>query len=374
MSAPTPLKNSKSLQAEKYFPQLDGVRGIACALVLFSHFWPNGPVHDFLNWGYIGVRLFFTLSGFLITGILLDARRQSNSKENGQILRSFYARRVLRIFPLYYSVLFLRLWLGPAPAPGDTASLLTFTANWQFVAAGKLETAGHFWSLAVEEQFYIFWPWVILFVPHRFLSTVIAAVMVQAPVVRLWMALAKVSVIGITFNTPGCLDTLGAGALLAWARHQPDGSLLTRRLVKWASIALVPLVAVSFPGGHWRTHYLAIFGLGDVLWAALALLFIHRAAEGFPGVAGAILGSGPLAYFGRISYGVYVYHGFAHLVLPWFFRHFNVEDPPTGWGRSLALTIGSIAVAALSWRFFEAPINQWKRLFPYRTRTERQTV
>ncbi len=195
-------------RAPGYMPQLDGIRAIAAGLVVFSHFFPPSTVHDATNWGYVGVRLFFVLSGFLITGILLDAR-EITATPRAEILKNFYARRALRIFPIYYLTLFVLIGIGYLVNASEIAAYLTYTANWYIIWHGPDDLqAVHFWSLAVEEQFYVVWPWLILLLPRRYVLPAIIAAICLAVAVRFTLVMQRTSVIAITFNTVGCLDAL----------------------------------------------------------------------------------------------------------------------------------------------------------------------
>lgn len=152
----------------KRLPPLDGLRGLAIVLVMFFHFGQglnrqNLEQHAFrtlFDFGGSGVDLFFVLSGFLITGILLNSRHSDN------YFSRFYMRRILRIFPLYcFSVLVVWLFVIPAEHPGVTADLrnkliwnLGYVQNWRLDCVPHL---GHYWSLAIEEQFYLIWPFVV---------------------------------------------------------------------------------------------------------------------------------------------------------------------------------------------------------------------
>jgi peptidoglycan/LPS O-acetylase OafA/YrhL len=162
-----------SIAARAHIPALDGLRGIAILLVIphnadiFSQSAPwLWPIALVAHAGWIGVQLFFVLSGFLITRNLLDTRRDAN------YLRSFYVRRALRIFPLYFLTLFVGLVVLPHVvqfSPGALAShhnqvwLWTFLSNWAQPYGLEVSGFSHFWSLAVEEQFYLVWPFVVLF-------------------------------------------------------------------------------------------------------------------------------------------------------------------------------------------------------------------
>jgi peptidoglycan/LPS O-acetylase OafA/YrhL len=173
-----------------YMPQLDGLRAIAVIAVLLHHFIDTEYLPLFLSqipFGYLGVRLFFVLSGFLITGILL---RERLAIESGHVtisiaFRQFYIRRFLRIFPLYYLVIAITLAFGLEEATEYWLSLSTYTFNIEISLQGWYPSYfAHFWSLSVEEQYYVFWPWLILVVRRKFLVPATVLLVAFAPIFR----------------------------------------------------------------------------------------------------------------------------------------------------------------------------------------------
>ena len=151
-----------------YRPQLDGLRAVAVLAVAWSH-WER-PYQFGIPFG-AGVHLFYVLSGFLITGILLEVRQQH---QRGAALRTFYIRRALRIFPAFYLTLAFAWWAEVPPLRETLAWHATYLSNAQIVLTETWPGAiSHFWSLAVEEQFYLLWPWLIVFVPERLLLRVV---------------------------------------------------------------------------------------------------------------------------------------------------------------------------------------------------------
>lgn len=356
----------------RYMPQLGGVRAVAAGLVVFHHFFPQSPVRDALPWGYFGVRLFFVLSGFLITGILLEARPGDDRGRAG-VLRSFYVRRALRIFPIYYLTLAVAAAFDHSSGLGQVASYLTYSANWfitwrsQVGLSAEPLLAAHFWSLAVEEQFYLVWPWLILYLPRRWILPAILAAVALAPAVRLVLVARQYTVVSITFNTFGCLDTLGAGSLLAYARSS-WGEAAAGRLARWAGRSAIPLLFLSLPTGWWPTHYVVLYTLQDLCWGCLSLYLVWAAATETTGVAGRVLAAAPMAYLGRISYGIYVYHGFAGGAVPRLFEVIGLPYPDGVYWRAAVLIAASIALASASWHLLESPLNELKRYFPYHSR------
>jgi peptidoglycan/LPS O-acetylase OafA/YrhL len=350
-------------------PQLDALRAFAVLAVLAFHYVPG--VSASLQLGPIGVRLFFVLSGFLITGILLDCRR---AVDDGHVspwlaLRSFYARRFLRIFPLFYFVLIATALLDIPRVRETFFWHASFLSNLYFSLTG--EWAGptsHFWSLAVEEQFYLFWPWVILFTPRRRLLRVVLCVIVAAPVFRLLGTLYGPNLIAPFILPFGCLDTLGAGALLAILSDAPVGFAVWRQRMTRAGLWVGgPLMAAVLVADYYGRMGLFVAVAIDIATALLSVWLIARAAEGFGGRAGRALEFKPLLHIGMVSYGLYVYHNFMPYLVP--YELLRLVPYIYGLGPALLWTICAVTIASFSWAAFESPLNSFKRYFPYSGKT-----
>jgi len=356
-------------RALPYMRQLDGVRGLAIAAVLVQHFASRDNVLRFLPWGWFGVRLFFVLSGYLITQILLDGRLLADAEGSGhgRLLRRFYIRRLLRIFPVYYLTLLTAAVLNVPHVRDDFWWYAAYLSNWPATGIAIDGPAGHFWSLAVEEQFYFIWPWLILFLPRRVLLPAVLLLIGAAPVSRVLFSLIGYDLFEAQRVTPSCFDALGLGALLALAaRLSPEG-LQARTLDRTCTLAAIPLglVLVAAPAGD--SQQLVWLGLVDTALALLFAWFVGRAVIGFPGRMGKLLAWGPLVYMGKISYGLYVFHQF---FAPRFFfsqswlQPYLLAQPPE-WQRMLVPLACVFALAVISWHCFEKPINDLKRYFPY---------
>jgi peptidoglycan/LPS O-acetylase OafA/YrhL len=349
--------------------QLDALRAFAVLAVIVQHTVPLPPA---VKLGRTGVRLFYVLSGFLITGILLRARRGCPGGREGRgALRSFYARRFLRIFPLYYLVLGLAVLLA-LPAVGEhLASCATYTSNIQSAVEGSFfpPPLGHFWSLAVEEQFYLFWPLLILFLPTRRLLPAILLTIVIGPVSRLLLLRYAGRPVAWEVATTSCLDTLGVGALLALFASSGRLSPAARaRIGRWslgAGLALLGLVVVARVTGRLYTPSII---LEDTAYVFLFGWLVSRAARGFGGWGKRILELRPLVYLGTISYGVYVYHNVVPVVARVAEERLGVPTGlPAKEGPAFCLYVAAVtvALAACSWHLFEAPLNRLKKHFPY---------
>lgn len=341
-----------------YRPQLDGVRAFAVAAVCWSH-WERG--HQFgLPFGS-GVHLFYVLSGFLITRILFDLRSaratiETASSSGAMILARFYVRRLLRIAPAFYVTLALAA-LASVPLVRESwpwhASYLSNI--WIFARAQWPSHISHLWSLAVEEQFYLVWPLVILFAPARAIAPIVVAAIAIAPLFRWTLVALGYRETMTAVLVPGSLDSLGIGALLAWMTvTRPDASPAFARLLLRVGLPIWTLTLGADASG------LALLPvLRAVAQTAQACVFgwlVARAADGFSGAFGRLLASSPVTFVGRISYGVYLAHGFAGLMVAGLLARLGITEPLSEPLRFVALASVTLAVATLSWHLVEAPM------------------
>lgn len=334
-----------------YRPQLDALRAAAVATVLLWHFGSRPAAIRALAVS-AGVRLFFVLSGFLITSILLHARDTRDSQTSiGAAAGRFYLRRGLRVAPVYYATLLIAFTAG-VPAVRDAwAWHAAYLSNVFFALRGQWDgPASHLWSLAVEEQFYLLWPWLVLcLAPRRFRHLTIAAVLV-APVLRLVATLQGYPATDLLLT--GCLDSLGCGALLAVWRHEgtwPANQKWLTMAAACASVSLAILLVVQ-----WTTTT-ALLALQPTLISIVLTWIVAGAVRGFHGPAGRWLEWRPLLYIGKVSYGIYLFHNFMPTTLSYIERLGAPVVP--GPGRVVVLVGLTIACASLSWTFFERPIN-----------------
>ncbi len=321
--------------ARDRIPVLDGIRGIAILLVMTFHFWISDLASGTALWdriygdvagiGWIGVDLFFVLSGFLITGILYDSRESPN------YFRVFYGRRTLRIFPLYYASLAILFLFGPyvmahvyRPAmaemeTGTTVKLFawTYLLNWYEGLKGWNVVAHplqHFWSLSVEEQFYLIWPLLVLKLARRRLMGVCAGLMALALMLRGVMYGLHFPFAAYTWTICRA-DSLAIGAVVALASRDPDD---WKVLLKWARrLALPALAAVILgrilnprctvgpgdtPDFFMNTFELTLAGIFFAACIAIAVAS-HKESLGHR-----LLASSFLRFFGKYSYCLYVCH------------------------------------------------------------------
>jgi peptidoglycan/LPS O-acetylase OafA/YrhL len=377
-----------------HIPALDGLRGIAVLLVLLHHFALYGDFEAHTTFekvvsmlfaaGWSGVDLFFVLSGFLITRILYSTNRERH------YFRNFYLRRTLRIFPVYYATLALFFFvapvvswsIGPLPAVLDEPyrSLLSdqgwywgYLVNIQIALHGwpGFSALAHFWSLAIEEQFYLVWPLVVFCLSRSNLIRLCALLILLALAFRVQLAWTG-EILAAYVLAPARLDALAVGALLALLACGPGGLVTWRRVAAaaaGASAAALFVLAV-LRRGLWTDDPLTIT-LGLTLLACLfgsaLVLAVTSPADGW--LTRTLTGR-PLVAIGRYSYGIYVFH---HVIALGMGRLFTVGDLPLVAGSQLPalaiyVLIGSglsLAVAALSWHAFELRFLRLKERFGY---------
>jgi peptidoglycan/LPS O-acetylase OafA/YrhL len=360
-----------SAPIDRYLPQLDTLRALAVALVIVQHGTPGRYAFKWwFPWGGVGVRLFFVLSGFLITQILLTEKRcvEADPRQLGYSLRVFYVRRFLRIVPLFYLSLAVFAALDVPPVRQTIWWHVAYASNFYFVHHGDWHGhVSHLWSLAVEEQFYLFWPWVVLLTPRRWLLPLTAALFALAPLSRYWsmtQGLGEVAAVGLPTS---CFDALLSGAAIAMLSE--PGSSLGRWRRPFTRVALaigLPLMVglCVLKGG--RPSQPLVF----VVWWDVGLsLFCCWLIDLFvrlQGVAARICAPAPLVLLGRISYGVYVLHNFVPYVVERALRSAGIvwrAEFPVPVLMGAAYTIVVATVVFLLW---ERPINRLKKYFPYR--------
>jgi peptidoglycan/LPS O-acetylase OafA/YrhL len=373
-------------------PVLDGIRGIAVLLVMMFHFWIvaflggagfwERAYDDVAGMGWIGVDLFFVLSGFLITGILYDSR------ELPHYFRVFYGRRTVRIFPLYYAALTIFFLIGPfvlthvyRPAladmqSGTTVKLFawTYLLNWYegFKGWGAVaHPLQHFWSLSVEEQFYLIWPFLVLKLARRRLIGVCAGLMAVALTLRAVLYLLHLPFAAYLWTICRA-DSLAMGAIVALAARDPGDWQI---LLKWARRLALPALGTILlgrilnprctvgpgdtPTFFMNTFELTLAGIFFAAWIAIAVAS-HRESLGHR-----LLASPFLRFFGKYSYCLYVSHlpvivifakaglNSTHLATR---LHSELRSVLAVNGVALAV---SIMIALASWHLYE---KQWLKL------------
>jgi peptidoglycan/LPS O-acetylase OafA/YrhL len=360
-------------RSNDYLPQLDGIRALAIFAVLVSHFLPeDSAIGRVAQWGRLGVILFFTLSGFLITGILLRYRDFSAAAMVSPLsgLRVFYIRRFLRIFPIYYLTVVVIALGGYEYVRKPILWHMTYTSNISLAFFGRLYGYSvHLWSLCVEEQFYLLWPCLVMFTAKRTLPKIALAIIVGSVLYKAVGSLAGLNWVATNFVLFGCLDSLALGALYAIHRHKnPNSKGDTGWLSRMGLFLGVPSLIVlqwfraSSSAAASSTLYVASVDLATAL-AFLPLL--QNAACRSTNLVGKALSWTPIRYVGKISYGIYLYHYFLVPVCQLAMHRLGWEISPQGYPMLFICTPLCIALASLSWYVVEGPINGLKRHFQF---------
>ncbi len=365
---------------QPHVPELDGVRGIAVLLVILVHFGDyvptqRIPIADALragfDFGWVGVDLFFVLSGFLITGILLEAKGSPN------YFRSFYMRRVLRILPLYYLSVAVYFWLirpGQVPA-SEQVWYWTYLANWRIAYdPDTLVGLSHFWSLAIEEQFYLVWPLLVFLVPESALLWVCVGFILSALGLRNVPAFQALHAQYYQFLyalTPFRVDSLAFGALSAVVmRRRPLAALADRWLGAAFLTGCLATISVVAAGRSIQpfTNLMDVWGFSAIALVCATVVFYARSRTGSNALFPKALRSGVLRSFGKYSYAIYIIQWPLSLKVDEFFR------TRIAWGGGLGAALVSIVVgtalsyglAWLSWNLIEKHFLRLKAQFPYR--------
>jgi peptidoglycan/LPS O-acetylase OafA/YrhL len=331
------------------------------------------------NYGSFGVELFFVLSGFLITGILYDSWHKPN------YFRNFYARRSLRIFPLYYGVLVLVFFVAPLIPilRGEELSYLVDRQAWAWLYGINIYLAKegswsfsyieHFWSLAIEEHFYLFWPLVVFFAGKRprTLMAVSLTIAVGAMLARLTGHILGLNWWTTYVLTPFRLDGLALGAFLAVAARQPGG--LARMAASLPAVAAAggALLAVSyiFPGPVLSQGMPLVAPVRSALiQVLLACLLVWALVAPEESAVKRFFCSRAMVFLGAYSYGLYVYHHFFSFYL----SHNNTDVELGRWLGSHGLAVAvqatggmaaSLALAYVSYELYEKRFLKMKRFF-----------
>ncbi|WP_143306695.1 acyltransferase family protein [Chitinophaga vietnamensis] len=360
-----------------YIRSLDGVRAIAISGVMLFH-W------DILRFGWVGVPLFFVLSGYLISGILLREKQRPDSL--AAKLKKFWIRRALRIFPLYYGYLLLfvvifLVWGYPADYKQELPWLLTYTYNYTaFHGVPFSPVYSHFWSLCVEEQFYLFFPPAVLLLRVSQLRKLTIAMLVAGPLYRLLFSLYlrhmgqsdTVVYDAVFWSTPSNLDAFFTGAAIHlfelparvkrphWLFAGVLAATLLAGGINYLSIkdsfsASVPYISqlgfIMRHSGHWQEVWYNCFFFP--LAGALLLLMVSPYRNPLRNALQHLFESRPLVAVGKVSYGMYLYHW---IIMELMWQPFlNRQQGPFKYLYFIVFFLVVYAVSYISYRWFE----QW---------------
>lgn len=353
----------------KYIPGLNGLRAVAVFLVIFFHWGlPVLPCLSILKYilpdGRFGVNLFFVLSGFLITSILLIEKEKhvENPDKNKRIIITFYKRRFLRIFPIYYITLAILFFFNLPDFKTNLLFYLTYTENFRVYFDKFWDSFSHTWSLSVEEQFYLVWPFIIIFSKKSQLLSVLILFVFIGPA----FSVIQTKVFGNGFNyyilTPTCFDAFGIGALLSYFYIEEKMEHFKKyiKILLPFAIILIFYWKLAATGGHFqyfRRFFESIVSCGLILFCL---------SNSFVSLRNKLLENEVMHQLGTVSYGIYLFH-YPLPYLYWTARskiHFSLGKHDLLISYALMLII-LLFLAFLSYYFIEKPILNLKNGFKY---------
>jgi peptidoglycan/LPS O-acetylase OafA/YrhL len=352
-----------------HFPALDGLRGVACLLVVFYHNFP--ALHGYLFFGWLAMDIFFVLSGFLITDILINTIGSEN------FLKNFYARRLLRVFPLYFTSMILFLLVLPFvinfPFPIDyflsnQIYYWTFLQNWLLILHPHPSQSylNHLWSMAVEEQFYLLWPFIFIAIRKpKPLLALLAVLLIVFNVVRFWLWINHIEGFNyFSFFSFTRIDGICIGCMVALLQK-----LNTNFIGKNTAIIVLAFAAINFifylvnlRYGNTFPYILVGYSTFSMVFGLLVYDLINQRTKFFE----LILSVSFLRFFGMISYGTYIFHWPLYLLIsPWLTNWAVVHLPqfPPSLFASIIATLLAFCIGYTSYRFFELRFLRLKKYF-----------
>lgn len=360
----------------KHIKQLDTIRAIAIILVIICHWIPATSLINKLPNGALGVDIFFVLSGFLITSILFSNRlsAEENQQTKWSVLKNFYLRRTLRIFPVYYLTIFLLFIFQASTLIDIRPSFLyyvTYTQNFYFFNLQEWPgSLSHFWSLAVEEQFYLVWPFAVLLVRRKYILHLVIVFILIGVISQCVMRNVNMNT-ALTFT---CFDAFGMGALLSWVVTFRQAKL--RQFFYWlsifAAICLLLFIIVLLPSVN-KFIFIPQRTLHSImaLWVITYILINHdnKTLKG-----GFVFNNRALIFLGKISYGLYLYHNLIPATINSKFVNIYLNPLLPDWlyirhWGELFLVENAILLLLLSWLSYvivEKPFLKLKDRFVYR--------
>lgn len=346
-----------------HYPALDGLRGFAALAVLAFHTYLN------VFWlGWIGVPFFFVLSGFLITGILTDSKKAHN------YFTVFYARRSLRIFPIYFLTILLVLVFGfiNRMAVQDVWLYFFYVQNFKLSFNNWIISfpfcANHTWSLAIEEQFYIFFPLLVYFLKERILIVVCFVLIVVAICTRYFLSIQFPGNPINWVNTFSNLDFLSAGALISIGLKQKKQAIINIVLfvLFCLTVCCVVLFKISFKNPINLTHINGQFFL--VLLLFFAGIVIVNLVTKSNAISRIVFENKWITYTGKISYGLYLYHFPLYFVIDYFTNRYQIIFVENGFGVYILAAVKLMVTffsAVLSYHLIESRLLKYKSHFKY---------
>jgi peptidoglycan/LPS O-acetylase OafA/YrhL len=353
-----------------YFKQLDGLRFVAVLAIMAVHWLKISAIYKYsLIASNISVDLYFVLSGFLITRILLQHKINIAEKRYTpwQAIKNFYARRSLRIFPIYYLLIITCVLLNISPARDIYPWLLSYTTNFLRLKMNDLGPFGHLWTLAIEEQFYLVFPFFILWLPKKYLQKFLFGGVILALISRIFAVYIFQIPIAVYVFPFCCADALCIGGLLAYALVYNNNvkQILVRRRLLILSLLLFVLSCYRFLIVNDTDSIAFVFFRLSISGICIWIIGIGVCNQ-YTGLAKSFLENKIIMYLGKICYGIYLYHFIAPYLVGYLYQLIPVHDP---FPKILVLEkafvyfLFTVLMASLSWQFIEQPINNLKRKF-----------
>ncbi len=365
----------------KHIKGLDTLRAFAVFLVMIQHkgVWFDDTVTNgrfikevLIPDGGFGVFLFFVLSGFLITTILLYQRSEDGNRYHA--VKNFFVRRALRIFPIYFLLLSFLYIINYPEIRTNILYHATYTTNILCYIKNDWNSFSHAWTLSVEEQFYLLWPWLIIFTPSKWLKPLLIGSIIIG-IVTTWYCISIQKCIGpfLPFN---CFDSFGIGALLAFAQTNSDDKRLFN---KWMNRTAVAALGIYL---YWKIgafFSLPVYGLefvktiDSILAVKLISLVINARPSAFRKY---FLENRMLTFVGKVSYGIYLYHYIYNTLVYYqlnsYLEKISVGYPTiNGWIQDSHYyywlhVVLTILLASASYYIIERPFLALKKYFTYK--------
>lgn len=358
----------------KYIKGLDALRAFAIFFVIITHWGPHTIrsskaltffLTRILPNGEFGVDLFFVLSGFLITSILIKAKAEATAGNRAGIIKSFYIRRALRIFPVYFALVAIMYMLNDAYVKNNLLYFLTYTSNLLVFNTKAWLSFSHTWSLSVEEQFYLIWPWVIILSPKKHLFSICIACIF----IGIISGIALQYLYGDFYYvlTLPCITAFAIGSLYACSQSNPKLSKKVSRIF----LILLPVCIILFFFHQFDYKFSFMRAVNSVI-AINVIIYVVK--EKYNRVTAYILNNRLLISIGKISYGIYLYHYIVPGIYYRLIDHLNqsahfgpyiykvLKNPPSSYLIHLAIVL---LIAYVSYYFFELKIIKLKTRFAY---------
>ena len=346
-----------------YFKQIDSFRFFAAFAVLVSHWLHFIPFIENLKLGFLGVDFFFVISGFLISSQLYSLRESINSKQISlkKAISEFFIKRVFRIFPLYYAVLLISTLFNKGEIRDAFFFNLTYTTNFHFIDIQKWPSIfSQFWSLSVEEHFYLVWPLIVLIIKRRYILLTTIIVIVVAILFRFISFTNSQDFFKVYIHTLSCLDLFMYGAILGyffkWKKNKFydvfSNSIFKSTVITCLILSYVSLLMFQYD------HLVYAWVFFRCVFGIVSTCFVGLLVVGFNGWRKCIFENNYLVRGGKISYAIYLVHNF----VPGILLEIKKIGLPIILEFSIYLIV-TIIISELLFRFIETPFRRLGGLF-----------